>query len=145
MRNKSVGTNLQVFGDGYESRPSLFEGSWRQVDLLFEEVAAKLEPQLFVVLTESSAEKVATGIYAYFEPFDSMVHQGVVIAFDYSLKKVSVVADNDLWSSLPIAFGDLMNEAGRRLEESHLIDSLVFSLYRVREILCPEIGSDSTE
>ena len=119
-----------LFGDPHDRRPSLPDEAWERVDLLFEQVAAEVTPDLFVVLTEGSAAEVAQRIYTLLEPLES-----VVIAHDYMGHDVVVWARHALVQDLETEFRDLRDQAKRLLGQQEVIESLVFSIQSAGDIL----------
>ncbi len=118
------------FGDPHNRRPSLPDGSWERVDMLFEQVAAEVTPDLFIVLTESSAEDIAQLIYTVREPSES-----VVIAHDYIGHDVVVWAHHALLHDLETELRDLRVQAERLLRQHEITEALVFSIQSVSDIL----------
>lgn len=115
--------------DGCDSNLSLPEEQLGRIDLLFDQVAAKISPSLFLILTDRPAYEVAKYVYIFFEPFGSLNYTGVVIALSYTEKTVSVHADRDLWTPF---FSDgcdaMIKQAEDLLRKGLLIEALICSL-----------------
>ncbi len=99
---------------------------WKRVDLLFEQ----MKPDIVMVLTEQSAERVGEGVYIHLEPLAP-----VVIALSYVEKRASISADSDLSGLLGPGFTELTNQAERLLSEGQVIEALVFSIHKSCAIL----------
>lgn len=122
------------FGHELDSRPPLPREQWERVDMLYEQVEAKMGGTLFVLLTDDPAQEAATYIYVLPEPCKSPC---VVIALDLAGKQVSICADNNLWPSLEAGFRTLMDRAEQLLRQDDLIEALILALHKVRELLPP--------
>jgi hypothetical protein len=98
--------------------------------LLFEQVSAKADLKMEVVLTEESADKTGEFVYIYLEPLAD-----AVIALGYPEQKMSVTAPGILWWIHDRAVMTLIGEAERLLQHGDIIESLLFSIERFSEIL----------
>jgi hypothetical protein len=99
------------------------------VDTLFELVSAAMN-QLFVVLSEESAEKMGQSLYVWLEPLAD-----AVIALGYTEQKVSITAPTILWWIHERAVMTLIGEAERLLQQGEIVEALLFSIERFSQVV----------
>ena len=128
--NELLALYRRIHGCSYGSGLCLPEEERTGVSLLFDQVSATLKLSVVVVLTDEPSEQTSALVYVFFEPVAQ-----VVIALSHTEKKVSISADADMWWPFGSGFRDLTDRAERLLQQGQSAEALVFSMYKLGEIL----------
>lgn len=120
---------------GHQSRPSLPEGEWERVDLLFEQ----MKPDIVMVLTEDSAERMGEYVYVFFEPLVDVVitlsHTERTASINYTSPLWELVSGLECGNRVGTEFTELTNQAGQLLQQGRLSDALILSIGKAWDIL----------